>query len=146
MIVAYRGILSPTSVQIAIVSSLIFKAVAASHPAPSPGGGTEHAPLVADVFSVASGGGGEKEANGVAWVLRFGGVCALVAAAITRRVPPTKTEKAMRRRLAEMRMLEHDEEEEAGVYGEVVVAEPDSEIAGARPRATYGATSDRASA
>jgi len=40
--------------------------------------------------------------NGVAWVLRFGGICALVAAAISRMVPPTKTEKEMRRRFAEM--------------------------------------------
>jgi len=40
--------------------------------------------------------------NGVAWVLRFGGVCALIGALMSRRVPPTKTEKAMRRRRAEM--------------------------------------------
>lgn len=41
--------------------------------------------------------------NGVSWVLRFGGVCAFLGAAISRRVPPTKTEKEMRWRLAEMR-------------------------------------------
>jgi solute carrier family 45 protein 1/2/4 len=41
--------------------------------------------------------------SGVAWVLRFGGLMALVGALICRKVPPTKTEKAMRRRLAEMR-------------------------------------------
>ncbi|KAG8886526.1 hypothetical protein FRB97_003037 [Tulasnella sp. 331] len=41
--------------------------------------------------------------NGVSWVLRFGGLCAFVGAAISRRVPPTKTEKEMRWRLAEMR-------------------------------------------
>jgi solute carrier family 45, member 1/2/4 len=43
--------------------------------------------------------------NGVAWVLRFGGACSLLAAAIARRVPPTPTEKAMRRRLGEMKLL-----------------------------------------
>jgi len=41
--------------------------------------------------------------NGVAWVLRFGGLCAFLGAAISRRVPPTKTEKEMRWRLAEMK-------------------------------------------
>lgn len=47
--------------------------------------------------------------NGVSWVLRFGGIAVLIGAAISRRVPPTKTEKAMRKRLAEM-----EEEENAG--------------------------------
>lgn len=43
--------------------------------------------------------------NGVAWVLRFGGLCTLVGAAFARKVPPTPTEKAMRRRLGEMKLL-----------------------------------------
>jgi solute carrier family 45 protein 1/2/4 len=43
--------------------------------------------------------------NGVAWVFRFGGLCTLVAAGIARAVPPTTTEKAMRRRLAHMKTL-----------------------------------------
>ncbi|KAG6854846.1 hypothetical protein C0991_012036 [Blastosporella zonata] len=43
--------------------------------------------------------------TGVGWVLRFGGVCTLFAALIVRRVPPTPTEKAMRRRLGEMQLL-----------------------------------------
>lgn len=47
--------------------------------------------------------------HGVSWVLRFGGVIALIGAAISRRVPPTKTEKAMRKRWAEIQ-----EEESAG--------------------------------
>jgi len=47
--------------------------------------------------------------NGVSWVLRFGGLCALIGALISRRVPPTRTEKLMRARLAEMR-----ESQEAG--------------------------------
>ncbi|ORX36430.1 major facilitator superfamily domain-containing protein [Kockovaella imperatae] len=45
---------------------------------------------------------------GVAWVLRFGGLMALIGAVISRKVPPTKTEKAMRRRLAEMREESED--------------------------------------
>jgi solute carrier family 45 protein 1/2/4 len=49
------------------------------------------------------------ERTGVAWVLRVGGFMALIGAIVCRRVPPTQTEKAMRRRLAEMR-----EEEEHG--------------------------------
>lgn len=40
--------------------------------------------------------------NGVAWVLRFGGLCTLLGAVIARMVPPTRTEREMRRLLAEM--------------------------------------------
>ncbi|WVR04092.1 hypothetical protein IAU60_001091 [Kwoniella sp. DSM 27419] len=54
-------------------------------------------------ISPTSGGAEVKGKNGVAWVLRFGGLMALIGALISRKVPPTKTEKAMRRRLAEMR-------------------------------------------
>lgn len=46
--------------------------------------------------------------NGVAWVLRFGGLCALCGAGIARMVPPTRTEKEMRRRLAELRALKEE--------------------------------------
>lgn len=63
--------------------------------------------------------------NGVAWVLRFGGLCALVCgrsssaylwysrsiqcgAAFARMVPPTRTEKEMRRRLAELKVLQEE--------------------------------------
>lgn len=46
--------------------------------------------------------------SGVAWVLRFGGLCTLIGAVIARMVPPTPTEKAMRRRLGEMRLLRED--------------------------------------
>ncbi|KAF9019235.1 MFS general substrate transporter [Hymenopellis radicata] len=44
--------------------------------------------------------------NGVVWVLRFGGLCTLLGALIARMVPPTPTEKAMRRRLGEMKLLQ----------------------------------------
>ena len=43
--------------------------------------------------------------HGVAWALRFGGLMSIVAALLARRVPPTPTEKAMRRRLGEMKLL-----------------------------------------
>jgi solute carrier family 45 protein 1/2/4 len=43
--------------------------------------------------------------TGVAWVLRFGGLCALFGALFARMVPPTPTERVMRRRLAEIRLL-----------------------------------------
>ncbi|KAF8076526.1 major facilitator superfamily domain-containing protein [Lyophyllum atratum] len=46
--------------------------------------------------------------TGVGWVLRFGGCCTLIAAFIVRRVPPTPTEKAMRRRLGEMQLLREE--------------------------------------
>ncbi|KZT74302.1 MFS general substrate transporter [Daedalea quercina L-15889] len=46
--------------------------------------------------------------NGVAWVLRFGGLCALCGAAFARMVPPTRTEKEMRRRLAELKVLQEE--------------------------------------
>jgi len=43
--------------------------------------------------------------NGVAWVLRFGGLMALSGALVARMVPPTRTERQMRRRLAELQIL-----------------------------------------
>ncbi|WVQ74375.1 hypothetical protein IAR50_003976 [Cryptococcus sp. DSM 104548] len=70
---------------VAVVASLIFKAANSA-------ADTDLPLLEAD--------GGK---DGVAWVLRFGGLMAFVGAAICRKVPPTKTEKAMRQRLADMR-------------------------------------------
>ncbi|KAJ7507950.1 hypothetical protein B0H11DRAFT_1969440 [Mycena galericulata] len=46
--------------------------------------------------------------NGVAWILRFGGLCTLFGAMLARRVSPTPTERAMRRRLGEMMVLRED--------------------------------------
>lgn len=46
--------------------------------------------------------------TGVAWVLRFGGLCTLAGALIARMVPPTRTEKEMRRRLAELKVLQKE--------------------------------------
>ncbi|KAI0322524.1 MFS general substrate transporter [Amylostereum chailletii] len=43
--------------------------------------------------------------NGVAWVLRFGGLCTLFAAAATRLLPLTRTEREMKRRLGVMQEL-----------------------------------------
>ncbi|KAJ7094638.1 hypothetical protein B0H15DRAFT_969737 [Mycena belliarum] len=47
--------------------------------------------------------------NGVAWILRFGGVCTFIGALLSRRVPPTPTERAMRRRLGEMMVLQQQD-------------------------------------
>jgi len=46
--------------------------------------------------------------NGVAWVLRFGGLCTLIGAIIARMVPPTRTEREMRRLLAEMQEMKDE--------------------------------------
>jgi solute carrier family 45 protein 1/2/4 len=48
--------------------------------------------------------------NGVAWVLRFGGLCALIGAVACRMVPPTKTERQMRSGLAVLKELKAEEE------------------------------------
>ncbi|KAJ3716334.1 hypothetical protein DFJ43DRAFT_1006864 [Lentinula guzmanii] len=69
------------------------------------------------IFRIADGSAGNETGDdsntyygkdGVAWVLRFGGLCTLVGAFIARMVPPTPTEKAMRRRLSEMRDLKEE--------------------------------------
>lgn len=70
---------------IAIIASLIFKLSDAT----SDGSGPSH--------------GEYKSTHAVAHVLQFGGCMSLIGALICRKVPPTKTEKAMRRRLAEMK-------------------------------------------
>ncbi|KAF8341364.1 major facilitator superfamily domain-containing protein [Cantharellus anzutake] len=46
--------------------------------------------------------------DGVSWVLRVGGCFALFGALLSRMVPPTKTEKEMRRRLADMMASEEE--------------------------------------
>lgn len=65
-----------TDEQVALVASLIFK-LADGEPSVTPNGE----------------GSDAAGKNGVAWVLRFGGLMALVGALICRKVPPTKTEK-----------------------------------------------------
>ncbi|KIK68025.1 hypothetical protein GYMLUDRAFT_36839 [Collybiopsis luxurians FD-317 M1] len=69
------------------------------------------------IFRIADGSAGVENGestyygkNGVAWVLRFGGLCTLGGAILARMVPPTPTEKAMRRRLSEMRVLQEQVE------------------------------------
>jgi len=71
---------------IAIISSIIFRI---ADPGPTSDPSTEQPIYLGK--------------HGVSWVLRVGGLFALLGALISRRVPPTKTEKQMRRRLAEMR-------------------------------------------
>lgn len=74
---------------VALVTSAIFRAVDGAPPVEGPG----------------HEGNTYFGHNGVAWVIRFGGVCTLIGAFIARMVPPTPTEKAMRRRLGEMKVL-----------------------------------------
>ncbi|EMD40799.1 hypothetical protein CERSUDRAFT_45210 [Gelatoporia subvermispora B] len=77
--------------QVALVSSAIFRAVDDSVESdPTTGPSTFYGK------------------NGVAWVLRFGGLCTLFGALIVRMVPPTRTEKEMRRRLAELKVLQEE--------------------------------------
>lgn len=91
----------------AIASSVIFKLADAE---------TDNDPMNTGAF---------YGKNGVAWVLRFGGLCTLVCytvsptffyipmiwqfgAVLCRMVPPTHTEREMRRRLGEMKVLEQE--------------------------------------
>lgn len=81
----------------AVVASAIFKLADKSSVKPS------------DLSTFEAGGGTTYLGkNGVAWVLRFGGLCTLFGAVLTRMVAPTPTEKSMRRRLAEMKLLKLD--------------------------------------
>lgn len=72
---------------VALVTSLIFRIVDGSAPEGGEGGNTY------------------LGKTGVGWVLRFGGFMTLIGAILVRRVAPTPTEKAMRRRLGEMQVL-----------------------------------------
>ena len=49
--------------------------------------------------------------NGVAWVLRFGGLCTLLGAAFARMVPLTKAEKETRAAFRALKALKAEEEE-----------------------------------
>jgi solute carrier family 45 protein 1/2/4 len=96
--------------QIAVVASLIFRVVDETAPAetlPSPPG---------DVLSIlVSGGLGDHTTyfgkNGVAWVLRFGGLCTLLGAAFARMVPLTKAEKEIRAAFRLLKEMKAEEEE-----------------------------------
>lgn len=79
--------------QVAIINSVIFRIVDGSSNNFSAGGNTGEA-----YFGK----------TGVGWVLRFGGLCALFGALATRMVPPTPTERDMRRRLGEIQLLGED--------------------------------------
>lgn len=83
---------------IAIVASVIFRIVDESTPivAPSPNLEPDHNTYLGK--------------NGVAWVLRFGGLCTLFGAAVCRMVPPTKTENQMRSGLAVLQELKAEVE------------------------------------
>lgn len=78
---------------IAIIASIIFKIADGDKACGLAGPGGEPVPEP------------YRGPTGVSWVLRFGGLMALIGAVICRRVPPTKSEKAMRRRLAELQSI-----------------------------------------
>lgn len=96
--------------QIAVVASLIFRVVdesVSTKPLPS---------HPEDLLStLASGGLGDHTTyfgkNGVAWVLRFGGLCTLLGAAFARMVPLTKAEKEIRAAFRVLTALKAEEEE-----------------------------------
>lgn len=87
-----------SSFQVAIVSSLIFRASSRSISSISTlWASPDHIPSSDPMFSLSasssdSSGGSES----VAWVLRFGGLMALCAAALTRYIPLTRTERLRR--------------------------------------------------
>ncbi|KAF9247328.1 hypothetical protein BU15DRAFT_38749 [Melanogaster broomeanus] len=90
---------------IALVASAIFRVVDESAPTqPSD-----------DLLALASGGLGDHTTffgkNGVAWVLRFGGLCTLFGAVFARMVPPTKAETDMRAALRTLKALKEEEGE-----------------------------------
>lgn len=96
--------------QIAVVASLIFRIVDESAPIGSV------PPHPQDLLSnLASGGLGDHSTyfgkNGVAWVLRFGGICTLLGAALARMVPLTKAEKEILAAHKILEMLKAEEEE-----------------------------------
>lgn len=74
-----------SDMQIAAAASVIFKIVDGESDVGSAGMGGAYAGHVEQ--------GVRQPKNGVMWVLRFGGLMALVGALISRKVPPTKTEK-----------------------------------------------------
>jgi len=90
LVISYRlDVWTSDIFQVAIVNSIIFK-------------------IVDGPVTISSGvGGGETYygKTGVGWVLRFGGLCAFIGAFVARMVPPTPTERDMRRRLGEMQLL-----------------------------------------
>lgn len=92
---------------VAVIAALIFRAADA---APQAAGmalllpTSQHAPLLgllaqglgSDAQSVQEAPAYGERTRGVAWVLRFGGAMALVAALLTRFVPLTRTERQRR--------------------------------------------------
>lgn len=96
--------------QIAVVASLIFRIVDESAPIEPPPSHPEGV-----LLSLTSGGLGDHTTyfgkNGVAWVLRFGGLCTLLGAAFARMVPLTKAEKEIGAAFKALKALKAEEEE-----------------------------------
>ncbi|KAH7887635.1 hypothetical protein F5I97DRAFT_1861745 [Phlebopus sp. FC_14] len=103
---------------IALVASAIFRIVdesVASDPAfPAPTPNFVNATYSDPVFNSLSSGLGDHTTyfgkSGVAWVLRFGGLCTLIGASFARMVPPTRTEREMRSALKILKDLRAEEE------------------------------------
>lgn len=92
------------------MASLIFRIVDESDPPttlPSP-----HPDGI--LLNFVSGGLGDHTTylgkNGVAWVLRFGGLCTLLGALFARMVPLTKAEKEIRAAFRTLKALKAEEE------------------------------------
>lgn len=94
--------------QIAVVASLIFRIVDESTP-------SKPLPSHEDISTLVSGGLGDHTTyfgkNGVAWVLRFGGLCTLLGTMFAKMVPPTKAEQQTQAALRTLKALKAEEEE-----------------------------------
>lgn len=90
------------------MASLIFRIVDETPPAKLPSHPGDVLP------TLVSGGLGDHTTyfgkNGVAWVLRFGGLCTLLGAVFARMVPPTKAEKETRAAFRLLKELNAEEE------------------------------------
>jgi solute carrier family 45 protein 1/2/4 len=96
--------------QIALVASFIFHIVDESAPAELP---PPHPEDILSTIILADFGDHTTYfgKNGVAWVLRFGGLCTLFGAAFARMVPLTKAEKESQAAFSALKALKAEEEE-----------------------------------
>lgn len=96
--------------QIALVASFIFHIVDESAPAKLPPSLPEN---ISSTLAFADFGDHTTYfgKNGVAWVLRFGGLCTLFGAAFARMVPLTKAEKETQAAFTALKALKAEEEE-----------------------------------
>ena len=97
--------------------SLIFEATRSQDDAPQDGDDFNN---MSGFFRVrASGGLHMQNSPQVAWVLRFGGVLALVACFVARSIPLTRTERMRRGELVDLRLQDDGEGDVDGQVGAV---------------------------